>query len=1171
MKLKANSVPSDHKQREQIVSRTGESIFVEASAGSGKTSILVDRMAAMVLEGTDIKKISAITYTNAAAKEFYERFQKKLGELAQKEKDPIRLERLTKASEDIDLCFMGTIDAFCSTILSEHPIDAGVPIGAHVLEEGEYAQAISREYQSIAKGEYGPELKQACEEYIKSVDEPQTVFFKVIKSRLEHMDNEMPTLPVLTADELQKKCSTLMPTYSEICSFIANNSGSITTNSSLDKWDKYNKSANHPALHKDAFSLTGTYLFDELIQVIEDIKSLNEIKIKGDISSMGISCAAKAWFIPSSSAKKWEDERAVNPSKTFPAAGTYTLDMRKCDCQTPLKVLNDEKYAIAMDFCLKACVQVEQKLRERGDLYFNTVLYYLRNMLRDDAKTGGKLIKHISQRHSHFLIDEFQDTDPIQSEIFFYLAAENPVEKWDECRARKGSLFIVGDPKQSIYSFKGSDEKQFNYVRDKFDDTKGGFGKVIVMNFNFRSSYKLCSWFDGKFTSLLGSKYPEILASADLDTIQMPAANVLDGCWSMSAQACGENETLALIKKLVNDPAYMLDDDQPRRIQYRDIMIITPEKKETDVFAAALKNAGIPVKVEGSVAYANNKVLCVLAKLMAAAADKYDDAALYNVLKSPLFSFTDERLAAAGWGDKARKKGFTGISLGKLIRETRTDETTKKKTYKYLDEKDDKDLIAAADAINSVRSDSYSMPASAVIQKAADDLKLLAKMGSEEMQLFYYAVELIRAGEISGEIASFKQAADKLGKLIASKPKANDRCLDLSEKPNAVFIANLHKVKGLQRPIVILGIMARNSSHSLSQALVYNKGVRKNVIFGVSSSKEHYNSMIIETNSFDDLKETVIQDRYEETARQNYVAATRAESALFICHKAEKKENADKAARLGRCWKALSVDDSGNVVAEFKLDNVPNVNRSAGADNGEQLYTDAQNTSSLNSKQEKLKATYIFESPNEKKIGSRYSGDVPSENSTEQTDTDSTAQAEPRRFASICSDNKGSLVHRLMELLVMSHTDAAKKLGTLIEQVIDELGEQLTQVQINEAKQMLESVADTMLNKGGFEQAGKAPQDLLGELFDKATAQIFCELPICYQSHGAIVYGIIDLLYVKNGKWHIIDYKTDRDAKGAIVKHMPQLEAYRRAVIKLKGEQIGEADIDANVYNINVN
>ena len=1162
MRLNDKCVPGDQKQRDEIVSLTGENIFVEASAGSGKTRILVDRMAAMVLEGIDIRKVSAITYTKAAAKEFYERFQRKLSELAEKETDPTRLSYLTKASEDIDLCFMGTIDAFCSTILSEHPIKAGVPMGAHVLEEGEYTQAIQREYQAIARGEYGPQFKADCDKYVGLIDEPQHVFCIVMSCLLDHPDNSAMPVTVMSAEELQKKCAPLMLTFNKILDFIKTNSTNISKTANFQKFISQDRCAENP----DACSATGTYISDHLVKIISEMRMINDITIKGDIRSMTSLPEVIECFIPSKASKKWEDDLALDPFKKFPKNGVYKLDMLECDCETAFKVLNEQKYAAAMEFCLKAYPYVEQKLKQRGDLNFSTVLYYLRNMLREDTKKGGKLIKHISARHSYFLIDEFQDTDPIQSEIFFYLAAEDPVEKWDKCRARKGSLFIVGDPKQSIYSFKGSDERQFCLVRDKF--TKSDFGKVIEMTFNFRSSYKLCGWFDEKFKSLFGSKYNEILTYADPKSIVMPAPDVLDGCWSLSANSCGENETLELIRKIVNNPSYKIDADPPRCIDYKDIMIITVEKKETDTFAKKLKDAGIPVKVEGSVDYSKNLTIGVVSKLMAVAADTYDNAALYSLLKSSLFGFTDERLAAVSWGDTARKKGFIGKPLREIIFKKCEDKETKSFNYKYLDNKTDADLIAAADIINAVRTDAYNMPAAAVMLKAADDLKLLAKMGSKEMQLFYSAVEIIRSREISGEITSLKQAAAVLESLINSKPKDNDRSLELSETPNAVHIANMHKVKGLQRPIVILGIKSKNTKHPINNALVYYKGERRNVIFSVTSSKTNNSTKIIYSPALEHLKEIAKGDILDEHKRQNYVAATRAENALFICHHPTDNEDPDMEQRLTNYWKALSLDDNANVLEEFSFDKVPDAPKNDAQNNGEQLYADAQTNSSLNNKQDKLKPTYTFDSPNEKKLGSRQGNNAGSGNAEPDND-DQTAQADPIRFASIRADNKGSLAHRLMELLVLSRTTAAEKIDKLIKQVIDELGLPLNETQLAQAKQMLELVADTMLNGGGFTQAGKAPQDLLGELADDGTSEIFCELPICYESNGAIVYGIIDLMYVKNGKWHIIDYKTDRDANEAVVKHAPQLEAYRQAVIKLKG--VSENDIDANVYNVNIN
>ena len=133
----------DAKSRNSIVFEIKKNFFVEAGAGSGKTTMLVNRMVAMVEAGIEIDKMCAITFTKAAAGEFYKRFQKLLqersnptfvwtdkgqaGQLPQPTEETRA--RCLRALQNIDLCFMGTIDSFCNVILSEHPTEAGVPSG----------------------------------------------------------------------------------------------------------------------------------------------------------------------------------------------------------------------------------------------------------------------------------------------------------------------------------------------------------------------------------------------------------------------------------------------------------------------------------------------------------------------------------------------------------------------------------------------------------------------------------------------------------------------------------------------------------------------------------------------------------------------------------------------------------------------------------------------------------------------------------------------------------------------------------------------------------------------------------------------------------------------------------------------------------------------------------
>ena len=152
-----NNIEIDSNSRNRIVSETNKNFFVEAGAGSGKTTMLVSRMVAMVEQGKDISKICAITFTKAAAGEFYDRFQKMLIERSNPDfvyRDEKRAGQLpapteetrkycAEALENIDLCFMGTIDSFCNMVLSEHPFDANIPSDSSLITDDELEVLLS--------------------------------------------------------------------------------------------------------------------------------------------------------------------------------------------------------------------------------------------------------------------------------------------------------------------------------------------------------------------------------------------------------------------------------------------------------------------------------------------------------------------------------------------------------------------------------------------------------------------------------------------------------------------------------------------------------------------------------------------------------------------------------------------------------------------------------------------------------------------------------------------------------------------------------------------------------------------------------------------------------------------------------------------------------------------
>lgn len=180
----------DTLSRQRIVSDIRSNFFVEASAGSGKTTILVKRMVAMVEQGLEVSEICAITFTKAAAGEFYDRFQKLLiqrstaptaenyvpqpGELGNPTDETRK--RCLKALNNLDLCFMGTTDAFCNMILSEHPARAGIPSNAELLSKEDMLPHYKRIYSQIQRGEHGAELQQLCRKFRAFYSNPHKTF-----------------------------------------------------------------------------------------------------------------------------------------------------------------------------------------------------------------------------------------------------------------------------------------------------------------------------------------------------------------------------------------------------------------------------------------------------------------------------------------------------------------------------------------------------------------------------------------------------------------------------------------------------------------------------------------------------------------------------------------------------------------------------------------------------------------------------------------------------------------------------------------------------------------------------------------------------------------------------------------------------------------------------------
>lgn len=1003
------AVNHDERARQQIKTAIDKNLFVEAGAGSGKTTSLVSRMAAMVKAGISVEKICAITFTKAAANEFYERFQAALSE----EDD----DRSRMALEKIDLAFMGTIDSFCQMVISEHPAEAAVPFDSEVIMDDDMEDIYKAEYTKILRGEYDddyPHLRGLADEFVKVHRNSMDIFLVLLPYMLSHRDSEYMYTPV-------------SPAFQGIGEFKELLKAIYANENLIDKKSKKPEAA-YMSLMSSKSILLGKWdnRFPDVVKALKDIKALR-ISKDADASLLGP-----------------HFDSFLFPHEARGKISWYSFE----DNFWLLGQLEEYTYSVTMEFAAAAAPAIAERLRKQGNLTYFDYLLYLRDMLKEDIKAGGKITRHIYDRHSYFLIDEFQDTNPMQAEIFFFLTAENPVADWKKCKPRPGSLFIVGDPKQSIYRFRSADVASFLEVKKLFTE---GVGEVVGLTRNFRSSGDLCSWFNSVFTTLMPAdtanqvKYemiPPDPEKRDMDgefhgVYTYPSFKEEDP-WNVAK----------IITAIVHNPKYKVEG---REIEYTDIMVITKAKGRMDGYIKAFYEADIPFRIEGKVLFGKCPALKAVAAAFAAAASEEKE-----------YQF------------KAKEMGFDLASLKAIA---------------------------------------YGRTPAALFTEIMDSQRIFERFGTEKLEYLYYALELLRESNND----NLKDASGFLSDLVTDN-NSEERCLLLSRDTNRVHIANLHKVKGLEAPVVFLGDPSDSN-------VIPNERSHDGKYWLFNASKKFISYLT--APGFGEEKALEREALTAERERLLYVAATRAKQVLLIADNEGEKKGRN-------FWKPLVEMATGTL--EIPEEDMVSVKRDTAS--AKEAFDDASAKKVTNTYSNR--ATYEIVRPSQIKVQSI----------TDESEEEPEVKPEAGRENAALI---GTMVHRLMEVLVSSGGWEGED-AKLVQAVSDEFPQAEN-----------EFLTDVLaaIRSGGYPQENGTVQDILGELL--SAEKVYCEVPLCYMDGDSLWHGVIDVLYFKDGKWHILDYKTNADGSDLDTKYCEQLKAYIKAVKEIEG-----IEADARTYHINV-
>ncbi len=1055
---------TDQAARDSIKHRLDQTFLVEAGAGSGKTTSLVDRMTALITSGScQVEHMAAVTFTRKAAAELRERFQLKLERAYRAETDRERKARLGSALSHLHLAFIGTIHSFCGRLLRERPIEAGLSPDFAELEAWEEKLLEKRawdEYLAQMRIE-NPNLLQDLRELDVSASELEDVY----KQLVLYSDVELETSQVPYPE--------LQPVRDAVLGWFARVAALMPAIRPDDGWCPLQKHIRLVTRWQRSFDLSDDAYF---------LRLLAKLKSGGKPTQ-----------------KRWHD------GKLAKRLGEEFAELQASVIHPALQAWWEYRYQPLLKFIAPA-VEHYQRLREQENkLNFQDLLLRTAQLLRGNQEVRA----YFQRRFTHLLVDEFQDTDPIQAEIMLYLSGDDLSEQdWTQVRIRPGSLFVVGDPKQSIYRFRRADIDIYNQVKRQI---KSSGGEVLHLTANFRSLTEIIDWVNQGFGELFShSAEPYQAEYVPMQPVRLNAEGMHGGLKRLHlGEVDGRKQELILqedVKQVTNWLNWALQgnlqltrsDDEllmghTHAAVAEDFMILVHYRRDMARYAQALEQLGIPYTMSGGNDIASCLPLWEIYYLMQSLADPEDQVALVAALRGLFFGISDDALyqfKLAG-GEFSCLEPLPDLPAG-IQADFKHAWETLNRYYQWSRE------LPASSALERIMADSGILP-----------WTLTQPMGKGQTGYMLQALELLRQEEEKG-LAGFAEAVDFLGQLLTS---GTDEELDIEAGlRTGVRIMNLHKAKGLEAPVVILANPSRTADIPPVLHVRRTQGQAKGYL-RVARKRGFTTDVIAQPPGWDDHEQEEQLFLAGESVRLLYVAATRAKNLLVVSYS---QQHAKKSP-----WEALHAYLPDDAWEGELLESV-----------GQDIkMTTAVTPEDLDKVRQIMRERLQLLS-------------APSYSQTSVTETAKGGQPVPTRFQTGRGMSYGNVVHKALELLA---TDSQLDLDELSLEMLREEGR-------DESEQA--QVVDLLR---------KVLQAPIWQRMQAASERL-TELPFGVYEQDTYLTGVIDLAFREGDAWVLVDYKSDTVADEAHLMELaeyyrPQLELYQRYFEQATGETVRECGI----------
>ena len=1079
----------DEAARERATTDVQSSLLVEASAGTGKTKTLVDRIVSLVLDaGEPLTTVAALTFTEKAAGEMRERLRARLDAEARDAADAARRARALRARRDLEAAEVTTIHSFCARLLRERPVEAGVDPDFVVPEEGVARELFEEVFdawvdeEARAGGAVADALRRglspdALRELAATIHAERTLVHagKILDDPLPYLRLELSQL----AD-----------------------AGDLAV-------------AEFPAdLKTDAKALL-------LRSAIAEVRALLPLDLDGLASAR---LETKVDFRVG--------KRGVYSGRLKELADAFRNGWKALPER--LASLADERALAraAASVGVGLLPRLEARMRERGLLDFDDLLLSARKLLR----TSRAAREHFQGRFPHLVVDEFQDTDPIQAEIVLRIACQDGVqdeEHWEELVPAPSALFLVGDPKQSIYRFRRADVEIYRQVAGLLPSSDR-----LSLVTSFRSSPRVLDFVNAVFENVFEAEpdepfevawapfapAPEKLASPDDGEVLFLAApdvpDLHDGDDAEGASGRdGDDDGLEAEAKLqeARAVANLLLSRPSAGGAFRGTAVLLGSNDAIDLYQEVFRDAGIPAVLEGGVSFYRREETAAVVAALRAVDDPADAISTVAALKSFLFGLTDvELLDASEAGTRfddpttAPESGPVAEALGALA-SLRARRHARSVAETLLD------LLVSRSALAAVENGAVVNP----LQAAANLDRLL-----------------VLARALDAEGLPFREAVARLSLRLEEKV-AEPRAFE--EDEDAVRLMTLHKAKGLEFDTVVVASLGfRDRERTASRRTLVHTGPGRPLALRASMGGRS-----VGTPGYDAIAKLDDAREAAEEKRQLYVALTRAKRTLVLSWFRRRRRlksggvsDAIRKSLLAPIAFAEALPPRLAPLVEVVAPDVsvpPAPERPAAAEAAPDL---AAERLEAEARLERVRATASRPLRRSGEKEKPWAPGAPATDASSPEDLPALERAEEVQARAV---RLGTAVHEAMEMLL----DPARVPPPSAAEAVALAGTELDAAGRGEALRLVERLLESPV-------VARA----------RAARRRFVELPVLFRDEalpGApLVEGKVDLLFEEEGGWVVVDWKTDRISTPAIraereALYAPQLASYARAVVAVLG------------------